>query len=68
MQVAGATAQEASELLDCVGLEERAQHRPGQVSGGERQRAAVARALVAEQSLTDLTHVMLNLNEFLYLR
>jgi hypothetical protein len=30
--------------------------------------AAVARALVAEQSLTDLTHVMLNLNEFLYLR
>jgi hypothetical protein len=30
--------------------------------------ARVARALVAEQSLVDLTHVMLNLNEFLYLR
>ena len=29
---------------------------------------AVARALIADQSLTDLTHVMLNLNEFLYLR
>ena len=28
----------------------------------------VARALVREQSLVDLTHVMLNLNEFLYLR
>ena len=28
----------------------------------------VARALIAEQSLVDLTHVMLNLNEFLYLR
>ena len=30
--------------------------------------AAVARTLVAQQSLVDLTHVMLNLNEFLYLR
>ena len=30
--------------------------------------AEVARALVADQSLVDLTHVMLNLNEFLYLR
>jgi len=29
---------------------------------------AVAKALVTEQSLVDLTHVMLNLNEFLYLR
>ena len=28
----------------------------------------VARSLVGEQSLVDLTHVMLNLNEFLYLR
>ena len=30
--------------------------------------AGVARGLVADQSLVDLTHVMLNLNEFLYLR
>ena len=30
--------------------------------------AVVAKALVTEQSLVDLTHVMLNLNEFLYLR
>ena len=30
--------------------------------------AAVARTLVTQQSLVDLTHVMLNLNEFLYLR
>ena len=28
----------------------------------------VAKVLVAEQSLVDFTHVMLNLNEFLYLR
>jgi len=30
--------------------------------------AAVAQSLVSEQSLVDLTHVMFNLNEFLYLR
>jgi mono/diheme cytochrome c family protein len=34
-------------------------------TAGETQ---VAKELVAEQSLTDLAHVMLNLNEFLYLR
>ncbi len=32
------------------------------------EEALVAKALVAEQSLLDLTHVILNLNEFLYLR
>lgn len=36
----------ASELVDMLGLKERAAHRPGQLSGGECQRAAVARALV----------------------
>ncbi len=35
----------AMELLDYVGLVHRAQHRPGQLSGGEAQRVAVARAL-----------------------
>lgn len=33
------------ELLEAVGLSERAKHRPGQLSGGEQQRVAVARAL-----------------------
>jgi putative ABC transport system ATP-binding protein len=33
------------ELLDAVGLTERARHRPDQMSGGEQQRVAVARAL-----------------------
>ncbi|GAP16590.1 ABC transporter ATP-binding protein [Levilinea saccharolytica] len=33
------------ELLDAVGLSERANHRPDQLSGGEQQRVAVARAL-----------------------
>ncbi|UXI66685.1 lipoprotein-releasing ABC transporter ATP-binding protein LolD [Tahibacter amnicola] len=36
----------ASELLERVGLDHRLQHKPGEMSGGERQRCAVARALV----------------------
>lgn len=38
----------AAVLLDKVGLEARKLHKPGEMSGGERQRAAVARALVTE--------------------
>jgi predicted ABC-type transport system involved in lysophospholipase L1 biosynthesis ATPase subunit len=34
--------------LDRVGLSGRADHRPGELSGGEAQRAAVARALVCQ--------------------
>lgn len=36
----------AQELLDFMGLSERAQHKPNELSGGEKQRVAVARALV----------------------
>ncbi len=50
LQIAGWTAaaaeQRAREVLAAVGLEQRLSHRPSQLSGGEQQRCAVARALV----------------------
>ncbi|HZL84187.1 MAG TPA: ABC transporter ATP-binding protein [Candidatus Krumholzibacteria bacterium] len=38
----------AMELLDSLGVAARASHKPGELSGGEQQRVAVARALVNE--------------------
>ena len=38
--------QRAMELLDFMGLADRAGHKPNELSGGEKQRVAVARALV----------------------
>ncbi len=38
--------QRAEELLQFMGLSERAHHKPNELSGGEKQRVAVARALV----------------------
>lgn len=37
---------EAMELMEMMGLKERAQHKPAEMSGGENQRVAVARALI----------------------
>ncbi len=37
---------EARELLDFMGLTDRADHKPAELSGGEKQRVAVARALI----------------------
>jgi putative ABC transport system ATP-binding protein len=39
------------EVLDMVGLGERAKHRPHELSGGEQQRVAIARALANEPKL-----------------
>ena len=36
----------ASELLSLVGMQERADHKPPELSGGEKQRVAVARAII----------------------
>ena len=41
----------AAALLDEVGLKERMHHRPDQMSGGEQQRTAIARALINRPSL-----------------
>ena len=41
-----AAKQRAEELLQFMGLSDRAKHKPNELSGGEKQRVAVARALV----------------------
>jgi putative ABC transport system ATP-binding protein len=38
-------------LLDLIGLAERRQHKPEQLSGGEQQRVALARALITEPTI-----------------
>jgi lipoprotein-releasing system ATP-binding protein len=44
-------AQRAKELLGMVGLGHRLTHKPRELSGGEMQRAAIARALIAQPKL-----------------
>lgn len=40
-----------AEVLELVGLTDRAQHKPRQLSGGQRQRVGIARALVTEPTM-----------------
>ena len=53
--VSGISSNEARrrsmEMLDLVGLADRAQHVPAQLSGGQRQRVTIARALVNQPSI-----------------
>ena len=53
--IGGAKRKEAKEraleLLEAVGLTDRANHKPAQLSGGEQQRVAIARALINRPSV-----------------
>jgi hypothetical protein len=53
--IAGVPTKEASmramEILDFMGLKERASHKPNELSGGEKQRVAVARALINQPAV-----------------
>lgn len=53
--IAGVSTKEASihamERLDFMGLTERASHKPNELSGGEKQRVAVARALINQPAV-----------------
>lgn len=45
------TGCKAKKLLEKLGLENRANHRPSELSGGEQQRVAIARALINEPEI-----------------
>ena len=53
--IAGVPTKEASmramEILEFMGLKERASHKPNELSGGEKQRVAVARALINQPAV-----------------
>jgi putative ABC transport system ATP-binding protein len=54
-EIAGSSAKEAEkrafEMLKLVGLGDRANHRPSEMSGGEQQRVAIARALINQPKI-----------------
>lgn len=60
---AGRVRGRADELLGRVGLSERSDHRPAELSGGEKQRVAVARALMNDPELVLADEPTGNLDE-----
>ncbi len=47
----GVAEKQAYEMLELMGLSKRASHKPSELSGGEKQRVAVARALINHPSI-----------------
>ncbi len=59
----GKVRQRAQRILDEIGLADRASHKPGELSGGEKQRLAIARALINQPKIVFCDEPTGNLDE-----